>query len=147
MRLTIIIPDGAVYKDGVAYSQLNWAGTPLNVHALQWFEDNTGWIEFINGDPQQDITELPDWVNNAISAWNVANTPVPPVPPTPKQIQDLNKEAAEVLLNKSDFTQLSDVNLTNKADWATYRAQVREIAINPPTELAVFPVAPPLSWS
>lgn len=147
MRLTIVIPDGAVYKDGISYGHLTWNGTPTNVHALQWFDTNTGWIEFNNGDPQQNITALPDWADNAISAWNTANIPVPPAPPTPKEIQDQNKQTAELLLTESDFTQLPDVNLTNKADWAAYRAQIRQIATNPPTEPVTFPVAPPLSWA
>jgi len=147
MRLSIVVSDGAVYKDSISYSHLHWDGTPLNVHALQWFDTNTGWIEFNNGDPQQDITGLPDWANNAIVAWTVANTPAPPPTPTPKEVQDANLEAAELLLTESDFTQLPDVNLTNKADWASYRAQVRAIATNPPTEPAVFPIAPPLVWA
>ncbi len=55
MRLTIVVPDGAVYKDELCYSNLVWEGTPSNVHALQWF-DTYGWIEFKNNDPQEDIT-------------------------------------------------------------------------------------------
>jgi hypothetical protein len=147
MRLTIVIPDDAVYKDGVSYSHLSWQGTPPNVHALQWFNDNTGWIEFNNGDPQLDITALPEWADNALAAWNTANTPTPPAPPTPKEIEQANSDAAQLLLNESDFTQLPDVNLANKEEWATYRAQVREIAINPPIEPAVFPKMPALIWA
>jgi cupin superfamily acireductone dioxygenase involved in methionine salvage len=147
MRLTIVIPDGAVYENGVSYSHLTWSGTPANVHALQWFDTNTGWIEFNDGSPQLDINSLPEWADNAMAAWTAANTPIPPAPPTPEEIQASNKEAAEILLNESDFTQLPDVNLANKQDWADYRAQVREIAKNPPTTPVVFPIAPPLIWA
>jgi hypothetical protein len=46
MRITIIPSDGAVYEDGLCYAPLVWDGTPPNVHALQYFDNNTGWIEF-----------------------------------------------------------------------------------------------------
>lgn len=144
MRLTIVVPDKAVYENEISYSNLTWSGTPANVHALQWFDSNTGWIEFNDGTPQENITVLPDWANNAMDAWTVANTPVPP---TPEQIQASNLAEAQSLLLNSDFTQLPDVNLTNKADWATYRSQVRAIANNPPTTKAIFPTAPPLDWA
>lgn len=143
MRLTIIPIDGAVYENGISYLHLTWSGTPSNVHALQWFDSNTGWLEFNDGSPQQDITVLPDWANNAMDAWNVANTPVAP---TPEQIQASNLAQAQNLLLVSDFTQLPDVNLTNKAEWATYRAQIRAIASNPPTTKETFPTAPALNW-
>lgn len=80
MRLTIIIGDSAVYKDGLAYANLTWSGTPENVHALQWFGSN-GWIEYNDGKANKNITALPDWANNAAAAWDVANTPVPPPSP------------------------------------------------------------------
>jgi hypothetical protein len=82
-----------------------------------------------------------------MAAWTVANTPVPPPAPTPEEIQAQNLATAKNLLLGSDYTQLPDVNLTNKSDWATYRNQVREIANNPPTTPAVFPIEPPLIWS
>jgi hypothetical protein len=144
MRLTIIPVDGAVYKNGISYAHLTWDGTPSNIHALQWFDSNTGWIEFNDGTPQENIDALPDWANNAMQAWTVASMPVDP---TPEQIQAANSAQAQFLLLSSDFTQLPDVNLTNKADWATYRSQVRAIASNPPTTIATFPAEPPLNWA
>lgn len=83
MRLTIIPSDGAVYKDGLCYSNLIWDGTPANIHALQWFATK-GWIEFNDDNPydnhkptNENIIELPQWALNAINAWTVANTPKP----------------------------------------------------------------------
>jgi len=83
MRLTIIPSDGAVYKDGLSYSNLIWEGTPSNIHALQWF-GTQGWIEFADPDPtdgdkpsNEVITEIPQWALNAITAWDVANQPQP----------------------------------------------------------------------
>lgn len=78
MRLTIIPKDKTVYKDGVAFSNLEWLGTPVNIHALQWFTDK-GWLEFLGEDefntdkPANElITELPNWALNAIEAWQIA---------------------------------------------------------------------------
>jgi hypothetical protein len=147
MRLVIVVPDKAVYENGVSYMPLSWAGTPSNVHALQWFDTNTGWIEFNDGSPNENIKVLPDWVDSAMAAWTVANTPAPPTPPTPAEIQQGNIDTASLLLNESDFTQLPDVNLANKDAWVTYRAEVRAIAQNPPTTPANFPTIPPLIWA
>lgn len=79
MRLTIIPSDGAVYEDGICYSNLTWEETPDGVHALQWF-DVEGWIEFNDPNPldtykppNQTITELPNWALNAMAAWEAAN--------------------------------------------------------------------------
>lgn len=147
MRLTIIPIDSAVYKDGTTYANLKWTGTPANIHALQWFED-CGWLEFKNGEfPNQEITELPDWAVAAMAAWDVANNPPPPPPPTPEEVKQSNLDAATQILKESDFTQLPDVNLANKQEWASYRLQIREIANNPPTTVIVFPLAPALLWN
>lgn len=76
MRLTIIPSDGAVYEDGLSYSDLIWEGTPADVHALQWF-DTQGWIEYEGSKVNEAITALPQWALNAMDAWTVANTPIP----------------------------------------------------------------------
>jgi hypothetical protein len=76
MKLTIIPIDKAVYIDGVCHMNLFWEGTPEIVHALQW-QDTEGWIEYkdINGKvPNEPITVLPVWANNAIESWTTANT-------------------------------------------------------------------------
>ena len=75
MKLTIIKNDGAVYKDELSYSNLSLSTIPLDVHALQW-NNSVGWIEFINNiKPNQEITELPSWANDALTAWqNAYNT-------------------------------------------------------------------------
>jgi hypothetical protein len=147
MRLSIVVPDKAVYKNGVSYSGLSWAGTPNNAHALQWFNDNQGWIEYNDGTPNDPIDVLPEWADNALLAWDAASIPPVPMPPTPQEIQAANIDAASLYLNESDFTQLPDVNLANKAEWAAYRAQVRAIAQNPPTTPANFPPVPQLIWA
>lgn len=76
MKLTIIPVDGAVYKDGYSYRNLDLSAAPSNVHALQW-KDTKGWIEFTDNDdgtkPQNEvITELPNWADVCLDKWNAA---------------------------------------------------------------------------
>lgn len=78
MKLTVIVPDGAVYKDNVSFSGLDLSSAPSNVHALQW-ENNSGWVEFkpeeeFRKAPNENITELPDWANTALVKWDEAKT-------------------------------------------------------------------------
>jgi hypothetical protein len=72
MKLTIIKNDGAVYKDSVSYSDLSLPTVPSEVHALQWNE-STGHIEFVdNVKANEEITELPIWAHDALTAWQTA---------------------------------------------------------------------------
>jgi len=72
MKLTIIKDDGAVYKDGKSYLNLDLSQIPNDVHALQW-NDNNGHIEFLdNVKANEVISELPSWANNALIAWQAA---------------------------------------------------------------------------
>lgn len=144
MRITIIPSDRAVYVDnqcsiGLDLSSCN---VPENVQALQWYSDH-GDIEFKSNIPNEEITSLPDWANACVSVWTVANTPVPP---TDDKIIEANKIKAEGLLLDSDWSMLPDVNLSNKADWESYRSGLRSIAINP-TLNPVWPVKPESVWS
>jgi hypothetical protein len=73
MKLTIIKDDGAVYKDGKIYSNLSLPTIPSDVHALQWNNDK-GHVEFVNNvKVNEEITELPSWANDALTAWQTAN--------------------------------------------------------------------------
>jgi hypothetical protein len=125
---------------------LVWAGTPDDVHALQWL-DVSGSIEFVDGaQPNEDITVLPDWANNAMAAWQVAydeaHNPPAPLPPTAEQ----NKTTATNLLSKTDWTTIADVSnpatsnpyLSNVNEFLSYRNQVRQYA--------VYPVAGDINW-
>ena len=72
MKLTIIPSDQAVYKDGVSYSGLTLNSIPADVHALQW-DNNTGHIEYKNHiKPNESITQLPSWANDALTTWQQA---------------------------------------------------------------------------
>lgn len=78
MKLTIILSDGAVYKDGVSYHGLDLSGAPDNIHALQW-NGESGWIEFVNESEfrkpaNENIDTLPDWANDALAKWSEAKS-------------------------------------------------------------------------
>ena len=76
MRLTIVVVDNSVGKDGLFYNNLNLStcNIPPNVWALQW--DNTsGHIEYKEVTTQnEDITELPAWANAAHTLHQNAHT-------------------------------------------------------------------------
>lgn len=152
MKLTIIPSDGAVYENGVCYSNLSWDGTPSNVHALQFDSDLIyGWIEFNNGEPNQDILELPGWAVNAEAAWAEANKPpAPPGPPT----ADQNKATAMGLLSATDWVNQPDVrntavspHLVNGDAFDAYRLQVRQIAVYPVAGDLTWPTLPTEVWA
>jgi hypothetical protein len=147
MKLTIIPSDGAVYEDGLCYLNLVWEGTPPNVHALQW-QDIAGWIEYID-QPNEDITVLPEWADNAMAVWTVANTPIPPEPPTTEQ----NKATASSLLADTDWTTIADVAdpinspyLANQDEFITYRNEIRKIAVYPTAGDLVWATPPIEVW-
>ena len=151
MLLTIIPIDGNVKKDGVSYLQLNLSSCaiPSNVRALQW-KETSGWLEFWDKQ-NEDITELPIWVDACLSVWTVANTPVPPSPPTAEE----NKQTAIYLLQQTDWTQIPSVSdpalsnpyLANKNAFDLYRNSVRQYALNPVEGDITWPVAPTEVWT
>jgi len=151
MLLTIIPVDGNVTKDGVGYIDLNLSSCeiPANVRALQWQETN-GHLEFWDKQ-NEDITELPSWVNCCLAIWTIANTPVPPSPPTAEE----NKQTAINLLQQTDWTQIPSVSdpalsnpyLANKNAFDIYRNSVRQYALNPVAGDINWPVAPQEVWT
>jgi len=52
---------------------------------------------------------------------------------------------AKTLLASSDWSVLSDVNISNKADFEAYRAQLRTLMFNPVVD-PVFPTEPQPVW-
>ena len=153
MKLTIIKDDGAVYKDNVCYSDLSLPTIPSDVHALQWDNDK-GSIEFVdNIKPNEQITQLPSWANDALTAWQQAYDEAhqPPSPPTVEQ----NKKTAILLLQQTDWTQIPSVSdsalsnpyLANKNAFDTYRNSVRQYALNPVAGDIVWPSMPQEVWT
>jgi len=81
---------------------------------------------------------------------------------TPAQIEQrneslraANKSQASFLLQKTDWTTIPDVSdplisnpyLTNPSEFAGYRNQLRQIAVNPAVVVDAWPVAPVEIWS
>lgn len=66
-----------------------------------------------------------------------------------------NKQQAVSLLTPTDWTTIPDVSdpalsdpyLTNAAEFAAYRSQIRTIAVNPPVTVDVWPVEPDEVWA
>ena len=181
MKLTIIPSDGFIAENGISYSQLSWVGTPPNVHALQWDSSTPinrvlksvveelvneelvpitmesistyyGWIEFNDGTPNEDISVLPSWTDNALEAWTQANNPPPPPPPEPPTAEE-NKMTAIGLLQETDFAEypsVSDISkiphLANAAEFISYRDQVRVIAVTPIAGDLTWPTKPQEVW-
>lgn len=55
------------------------------------------------------------------------------------------KQQATSLLSATDWTQVADCPLVNKAEFTAYRATVRQLAINPVAD-AIFPELPSEQW-
>jgi hypothetical protein len=70
----------------------------------------------------------------------------PPPPLTDTQLTAIAKETAEARLQSSDWSMLADVNLSNKDEWISYRASLRNIVINPIPN-PVFPELPKSVWA
>lgn len=161
MKLTIIVPDSSVYVDGVAYSDLSLIGIPANVRALQW-QDTAGHIEFNDGTPNEDITALPFWAEDAYNVWvNVdaeakkklaeeaaiaaAKATNSQVPLTDAQKLDIIRIERDKRLLSCDWTQLLDTpSNIDKAAWATYRQALRDLTNSPNLDLnnPVYPIPP-----
>lgn len=152
MKLTIIPENGSVYENGVCYENLTWDGTPVDVHALQWL-DSEGWIEFKDSlKPNEKITVLPVWAENAMAAWTVAdNAAKAPYIPTAEN----NKQFASRKLYETDWTTIADVAdptksnpyLSNVNEFLVYRNAVRQYAINPIAGNIDWPIVPTAQWA
>jgi len=69
------------------------------------------------------------------------------VPITADKVAKQNcKQTSKVLLQATDWATLSDVNLTNKDEFLTYRATLRNLVLNPVTS-PEFPSEPTPIWS
>jgi hypothetical protein len=70
-----------------------------------------------------------------------------------EQARQANKAQASTLLQETDWVELPSVSdpastpyLTNANEFLAYRSALRAIAVNPPTEPAVFPSKPDEVW-
>lgn len=70
-RITILIPDNAVYLDNGAYLGLDLSdcGVPAGIRALDW-KNNQGEIHHDDTSIRHvQITELPEWAINCVTKW------------------------------------------------------------------------------
>lgn len=150
MKLSIIPVDGTVVENGKGYTRLVWEGTPANVHALQW-DNHVGWIEYTDGQHNQDITALPQWALNAAAAWYEADNPppTPVVPPTAEQ----NAAIATGKLFETDWVENPSVRdpnndpyLFNAAEFDEYRLWLRRVAVSPIEGDLPWPIKPTADW-
>lgn len=155
MKLTIIPGDGAVGEDGKFYLDLDLSscGIPADIHALQW-DGTSGWIEFKDPIPNEEITSLPAWANSCMTKWTEADNPPPPPPPPPPTAEE-NKVTAVFKLKATDWTTIPDVAdptksnpyLSNVQDFVVYRNAVRQYAIYPVAGNIDWPAVPQEVWT
>lgn len=71
-----------------------------------------------------------------------------PPAPTDQQLKDACVAEAKFRLENTDYSQLPDVaaRLTNAADFTAYRAQVRNLLLNPVAN-PTWPAQPTAVWS
>ena len=139
-RIIISKLTDSVYKDNLCICNLNLP-IPKGVVGLYWY-GTSGWID---ADSRTDITALPEWANECITIYEAA-LPVPPVPPVPPTPIEQCYNTACGLLSETDWTQIPNSTLLNVAEFAVYREQVREYALNPVAE-PVWPIKPAEQWS
>lgn len=77
-QITIIKDDSKVVVDGFAVQIPDMSFVPDEIHALQW-KNSKGWIEYKQDENDDkphnlEITELPSWVSDCLSSWDVEST-------------------------------------------------------------------------
>lgn len=75
MRLIIVKETNTILKDNEGFNDLDLSSIafPENFSALQWYDNNTGHIEYNSPMIQNDeITELPNWVNECLVVLDAA---------------------------------------------------------------------------
>jgi hypothetical protein len=105
MKISIIRADGAVYKDGISYSNLDLFTVPENIHALQ-FNDilNVGWIEFVEDEygvktSNETIVSLPSWAFDSLIKWEETKTAEEEA--FKIKIAEIKKETTSIVENSS----------------------------------------------
>jgi len=126
MKLTIVVDDKTVVKDGVAINDLSLSWIGSDVWAVQWDDATGGHVEKRDGtievlsnidDYQQAVTDHA----TGLAAKTAEETVTP--------IESL-RSTRNALLEESDWTQNRDVVLSNDADWKTYRQALRDLPAN-----------------
>lgn len=105
----------------------------------------------------QGVRELEpqETVGQYYQVWQIYDLTPEQIEANENQAKASNKSSAESLLQETDWTatvdianpQYSNPYLTNQDAFLSYRSQVRQIAINPPVVVDVWPVKPDEVWS
>lgn len=93
--------------------------------------------------------------NSWFRQWEVYELSAEQIAENEQQQKNGNKQIASGLLQETDWTATVDISnpqysnpyLTNQDAFLSYRSQVRQIAINPPIVVEVWPVKPDEVWS
>jgi hypothetical protein len=92
---------------------------------------------------------------NWMQQWKVVDLEPEQITYNEEQAKASNKTQATSLLQQTDWTTIPDVSdpaisdpyLTNAAEFAAYRSDVRKIAVNPPVTVDVWPTKPVEQWN
>lgn len=147
MKVSIVRENNLVVVDGVGIDGLSMDSVAANIHAVQW-DGQSGTIEYVPNEHNeiivQDITSIEQF-QTVINEWQVAYDAAHQ-PPTDQQLKDACEVKAKFLLAKTDWSVLPDVAITNKAEFETYRQQIRQLVFTPVTN-PVWPTEPKPVWS
>lgn len=128
MRLSIIIPDVMVVKNGMAHAGLDFAsaGIPASVHALQWM-GTEGVIEHEDASVET-ITTLPLWAEIALDLWEARDAALRnPAPLSDEQrlaLAQMNRQQAYTLeADPLFFKWQAGEGL--REDWEAKRQEIR----------------------
>lgn len=156
MRVTIIVEDRFCSVDGQGFDMVDMSSVPAGQSAVQWYE-TWGEVEYFPVDgikPVNTRIESLDPYQQVIDSYEqikYEHEHPPVVPPTAEQ----NQRTASSLLYGTDWTQIPSVSdptqsnpyLTNAAEFAAWRQQIREIALNPVAGDINFPTQPTALWA
>lgn len=128
MRLSIIIPDAMVVKNGMAHAGLELASAsiPASVHALQWM-GNEGVIEHEDASVET-ITTLPLWAEIALDLWEARDAALRnPAPLSEEQrlaLAQMNRQQAYTLEADPLFFKWQ-AGEGSREDWEAKRQEIR----------------------
>lgn len=74
-RITILMPDNAVYLDQGVYQSLDLTtcGVPDYVRALDWMNGSGEIHNYDSSVPHEQVSVLPDWAVKCIEKWEERN--------------------------------------------------------------------------
>ena len=148
--ITLVKSDGVVCLNGDCISgfDLN-SSMPENVNFLHWYgSKGYGELQHPKTDegfypPNTKVTSVDEYLP-IIQEWFTKDEIRKQ--PYVNTAED-NKEIARVLLYKTDYVYLPDVNILNKSDFDNYRAAIRQIFFNPVPGEIQWPVEPTPVWA